>query len=355
MLQRKQSAFHLYDAEMTDGVPRLPVVRSLDEFRALVAAYPVVRSVHDHRVATLAFTPVLNAGESPRIGPVHEHILIDAAHVDERVNMATIDAVETNTGVMALFQASRPSVDVIEPDRSAHPGPWPVVVFIHGGGWVTGTTRSYRRLACHVSSHGFLVISVAYRLAPEHPWPLPGEDCVLAVRWAQQHAAQFGGDPLRIALWGDSAGAHLAAMTAQRLSPQDVRCQVLLYGVLDLEALRANETDLTSKPVHEKALEGLRQMRGWLLGPQSWDEGAIAAASPIRFAMDMPPSLLIAAEDDVLTSQSIAFGRALREAGVEHELEVVSSVPHGFMQCDLWPQTREMIDRACRFMASYCD
>nr|BAN08480.1 hypothetical protein [uncultured bacterium] len=98
-------------------------------------------------------------------------------------------------------------------------GPWPILVFFHGGGWVVGNCESHdtlcRSLASLANGAGCIVVSVDYRLAPEHKFPIPAEDCYAATKWAVLNAAGFGGDPKRIAVGGDSAGGNLAAAVAQ--------------------------------------------------------------------------------------------------------------------------------------------
>ena len=104
---------------------------------------------------------------------------------------------------------------VITPDGD---GPWPVLVWIHGGGWVIGraaeSTVTAQRLAV---AAGCVVVNVDYRLAPEHPFPAALDDCVAVARWVLAHAAEVGGDPARVAVGGDSAGGNLSAVVANEV------------------------------------------------------------------------------------------------------------------------------------------
>lgn len=116
-------------------------------------------------------------------------------------------------------------------------GPLPVVVYLHGGGWVLGSTRGYDALCGFVADAvGAVVVSVDYRLAPEHPAPQGVHDCVDAVRWVGEHAAEVGGDSARIAVGGDSAGGNLAAvvcLVARDEGGPVIAHQALLYPGLD--------------------------------------------------------------------------------------------------------------------------
>src|SRR5690348_7701857 len=115
--------------------------------------------------------------------------------------------------------------------------PLPIVVYLHGGGWVSMSIETHdlicRRLA---RASRALVVSVAYRLAPEHPYPIPLDDAYAAVAWIAEHASDLGGDGTRVAVMGDSAGGNLAAAVALRARENggpSLRAQVLVYPALD--------------------------------------------------------------------------------------------------------------------------
>lgn len=114
----------------------------------------------------------------------------------------------------------------------ASPGPWPVLLFVHGGGFVMGDLETHDkvcRILCHYAH--MLVLAVDYRLAPEHPFPAAPDDVEAALRWTLAHAAALGGDAQRIAVAGDSAGAQLALVAARRVPSPAVRALGLIYPV----------------------------------------------------------------------------------------------------------------------------
>lgn len=129
-------------------------------------------------------------------------------------------------------------------------GPFPLLVYFHGGGWVLCDIQSYDPLCrALASAAGCMVASVGYRLAPEHPFPAAVEDCEVATAWAAARASALGADPTRIGVGGDSAGGNLAAAVALRVRDRGgpaLVCQMLIYPVLaylpELPSYRENDT-----------------------------------------------------------------------------------------------------------------
>jgi acetyl esterase/lipase len=212
-------------------------------------------------------------------------------------------------------------------------GPFPVVVFFHGGGFVIGDLDTHDvpcRYLCARS--GCLVVSVDYRLAPEHPFPAAVEDCVAATRWVAAHAGEIGGDAGRIAVAGDSAGGDLAAVTALRLRDEGdsfLRGQLLIYPVTDHYQ--------AGMPSYEQNAEGYGLTRDDMIW--FWDhylrdpaDAGNPYASPLR-AMDLrglPPALVITAEYDVLRDEAERYADRLREARVPATLSRYGGIIHGF-------------------------
>ena len=231
-------------------------------------------------------------------------------------------------------------------------GPFPVVMMFHGGGWVIGdltTADGQSREVCRQAEA--VVISVDYRLAPEHPFPAAADDCYAATLWAGQNAHRYGGDPNRLALAGDSAGGNLAAVVAQMIRDKGgpaVAFQLLVYPVtdgvnFDRPSYHENGQDymLTSESMH------------WF-----WNHYAPNAedrrnpyASPLlaENLADLPASLVMTAEYDPLRDEGEAYADKLAKAGVDVELVRCDGLIHGF-----FGQTRtvqaavEPMRRACR-------
>lgn len=111
-------------------------------------------------------------------------------------------------------------------------GPWPVLMYLHGGGFVIGDLETHDKVCRTLCHHaGMLVVAVDYRLAPEHPFPAAPDDAEAALRWVLANAAAWGGDASRLAVAGDSAGAQLALVAARRVRSANVRALGLIYPV----------------------------------------------------------------------------------------------------------------------------
>lgn len=205
--------------------------------------------------------------------------------------------------------------------------PSPVVVFVHGGGWLRGS----RRIFCPgfseaetfgaVVARGRAVLSIDYRLSGEAAFPAPLHDVIAAIDWVcEDGAARYGLDAERIALWGESAGGHLAALAALR-PDSPVQAVIDWYGPSDLALLLA-DADEHREPMREQALLG---------GPGAYSDDDAHAASP-RFAArpDAPPFLLAhgTADDLVPAVHSELLAQALTDAGAHVELQLVTDAGH---------------------------
>jgi len=211
--------------------------------------------------------------------------------------------------------------------------PFPVLVYFHGGGWVIGNLETHDPLCRHLTNAvGCVVVSVDYRLAPEHPYPAAADDSYAATRWVAENAAAIGGDPARIAIGGDSAGGNLTAVVAlmarDRGGPQLV-FQLLVYPVTDDPS--------ANHPSYRENADGYfltRDMMHWF-----WDHYRAPGLdrnepylSPLR-ARDLrglPPALVVTAEFDPLRDEGEAYAAKLREAGVPVQLKRYDGMIHGF-------------------------
>ena len=221
-------------------------------------------------------------------------------------------------------------VRVYTPEGEA---PFPIVVFFHGGGWVVGTLDTYdplcRALAAATPA---VVVSVDYRLAPEHRWPAAVEDAYAATLWASRNAAALGGAQHRLAVAGDSAGGNLAAVVA--LGARDrggpaIAFQLLVYPVLDAAGDTPSWREYAEG--YHLTAAGMRWYWDHYLGGA---DGAAPDASPLRaaFVGGLPPALVIGAECDILRDEGEAYAARLAEAGVDASAGRYPGVVHGFFR-----------------------
>jgi acetyl esterase/lipase len=210
--------------------------------------------------------------------------------------------------------------------------PGSAILYIHGGGMVLGSMDLYDKVpATYVAETGVPMLSVDYRLAPEYPHPVPVEDCFAALTWLHEHAADYGIDPARIAVMGDSAGGGLAAATAivARDRGVPVARQILIYPMLDD---RNVVPDPELVPFATWSYED--NLTGWgaLLGDQRGAADVPPAAAPARLTSfaGLAPAYIEVGELDIFRDEDIEYARQLGRAGVSAELHVHTGVPHGF-------------------------
>jgi acetyl esterase len=224
-----------------------------------------------------------------------------------------------------------------------------LLVYFHGGGWVIGSLDSHdlplRTLA---NAAGCTIVSVDYRLAPEHRHPAAAEDCYAATRWAADHAGSFGADPALLAVGGDSAGGNLAAVVAllarERSGPA-LRFQLLVYPVTDHDFERTSYRENA-----EGYFLGREDMR-WFWDhyvPNASERNAFTA-SPFRAKSltGLPRAHVITAEYDPLRDEGEAYAARLREANVPVTLTRYDGQIHGFFGMPtLMPRGKEAIAQA---------
>lgn len=219
--------------------------------------------------------------------------------------------------------------------RLYHPAPGlalPLTVFFHGGGWVHGTLETHDRLAAGLASEAkCAVLSIDYRLAPEHPFPAAYNDALSAIEWAKAQAATLGIDASRIALAGDSSGGNLAAAAARSLAGDPgIRHQLLFYPALD-----AGCTAKSFAADHTGFLSSAQMRWYWDQYAPSGDRHDLVEdphASPAAGAVspDTPKATIVVAGNDPLHDEGAAYAEKLQAAGVSVTLQSYPGAIHGF-------------------------
>jgi acetyl esterase len=225
----------------------------------------------------------------------------------------------------------------------------PVLVYAHGGGFVFCDLDSHDGLCRHIAnSIPAVVVSVGYRLAPEHRWPAAADDFYAATRWTVDNAASLGGDPGRVAVGGDSAGGNLAAVTAlmarDRGGPA-LAAQLLFYPVL------AADFDNGSYRLFGRGYYNPKPAMQWY-----WDQyvptkadRAHPYATPLNAELhDLPPTMLVIAGHDPLRDEALAYAAELEAAGVSVVRAQFDGAIHGFMTMPSLDITREARRRVSR-------
>jgi acetyl esterase len=209
----------------------------------------------------------------------------------------------------------------------------PALVYFHGGGWVIGDLETHDVLCRQLTAEaGVSVISVDYRLAPEHKFPASVDDAWMATRWIAAHANELAIDPARLAVGGDSAGGNLAAVVA--LLARDaggprIALQSLVYPVTDLAAESQSYADLADGYMLTR--DSMRWFRAHYLTKE--EDAADWRVSPLRAPSlaGLPPALVITAGYDPLRDEGEAYARKLREAGVMVDAVCFGGMVHGFV------------------------
>ena len=210
----------------------------------------------------------------------------------------------------------------------------PTIVWYHGGGWTTGSLKTGDVVARELSrGTPAVVVSVAYRLSPEHPWPAATEDADAALHWAAAHVAELGGDSARIAVGGDSAGGNIAATVAQlaRDSGPRFAAQILLYPVLDLDMDRSDRYPSLRENAdgYHVTRDELRWcVRNYLPAGTDPADPLISPGLHPDLA-NLPATVLAVAQYDPLRDHGTAYAEALRAASVAVTLHPGLGLIHG--------------------------
>ncbi|MEM7118670.1 MAG: alpha/beta hydrolase [Chloroflexota bacterium] len=223
-------------------------------------------------------------------------------------------------------------VRVYQPET--RPNSLPALLWIHGGGYVLGSVAGDDPKAKGLAlTLNCVVASVEYRLAPEHPFPAPLEDCYAALKWLANNAGQFGINTSRIAIGGASAGGGLAAglgLLARDRGEVNLCYQLLIYPMIDDTNIEQAGPGVPDAPVWTRA----SNLIGWrsYLGQEPGGEGISAYAAPARAedVSGLPPTYIGVGTPDLFRDEDIAYAQRLMQAGVPTELHVYADGFHGF-------------------------
>lgn len=229
--------------------------------------------------------------------------------------------------------------------------PLPVLVYFHGGGWALGTLDEYDLLCQYFALHGqCIVVAVDYHLAPEYPFPIPLEDCYAATQWVEKSIQQFGGDPKRLAVGGDSAGGNLASGVT--LMARDQQGPKIAYQILLFPALCNQFNTLSYTLFEEGYLLSKEDMKFFWSCYLKQQDIQSHYASPLlsQSVANLPPTFLMIAEYDVLRDEGLAYGWRLQQSGVPLDLKKYGSI-HGFIgfsKLDIAQQAIQDVAKALR-------
>jgi acetyl esterase/lipase len=213
----------------------------------------------------------------------------------------------------------------------------PVVVFYHGGGWSIGDLDTHDPVArAHAVGAGAIVVSVDYRLAPEHPFPAGIDDCWAALRWVGEHAAELGGDPNRIAVAGDSAGGNISAVMTQLARDNGgptLAFQLLWYPSTTADLSLPSFTENADAPILDRDV--IEAFLEWYVpGIDISDHTALPTTLSPANAADLsglPPAFIGTAEHDPLRDDGARYAELLNAAGVPAELSNEPTMVHGYV------------------------
>ncbi|HIF67363.1 MAG TPA: alpha/beta hydrolase [Acidimicrobiia bacterium] len=294
---------------------------------------------------------------SPEYHRIRDIIASRLVHSDRPVNVEKFRANQDATGralpkqvVGSTVNAAGVPAEMQTPSGATDDN---LIIYFHGGGYIGGSIASHRNLTGHVAlQSGCRVLSVEYRLAPEHPHPAPVDDAVTSYNWAVDQ----GYEPAKIALAGDSAGGGLTAACLLTLRDQQIElpaAAMMISPWLDMgftgESMLTNEGhDSSISPI------GMPRIRELFLGDASIDD---PLASPLEANLEgLPPLLIQVGDEEVLLSDSERFAEKAIAAGVDVELRVWPEMFHVWHACvGLFQEAADAIDEMVEFVRPRID
>ena len=202
-------------------------------------------------------------------------------------------------------------------------GPFPILVYFHGGGWIAGSPKSHRRICHRFAEAGFLVFNVDYALAPENPFPRGFDECCESLRWVVDNALEYRGDSNRLSVGGDSAGGNYTAACAAAFAQDDridIKKILLIYGVFDFSTM-GEATDSLETDSSDLLME---MMVGSYLGADL-DEDILSdpRVSPIYVADKLPPAHILCGTLDGLITGSKLLAKKLSSEGIKTKSSIM--------------------------------
>ena len=273
--------------------------------------------LHPQAQAVADFYAAMRTTPFEELSPTDARALYNAVQVPSTEAVHEIRDVQAGTILCRLY---RPSADT-------NLG---LLVFFHGCGWVIGDLNSHDGVCRSLANKsGHAVLSVDYRLAPEHTFPAAFDDCLAAVKWASENAQALGIDNSRMAVGGDSAGGNLAAAVAlAEIVP--LKFQMLIYPAVDMSMESPSINENANAPILTKSV------MAWFVDHYMGSEGdrGSIAASPMLASDEqlkrMPPAIVITAQFDPLRDEGEAYGKRLVESGVSATITRYNGAFHGF-------------------------
>lgn len=340
----------LHRARAVIGAPALEALLATGPLRRLLArprSSPVDgQTCDEHIAAMLRLDDLTNESEIASRTPevARRRVASEIPIVD-----APFEGGVTTRAVEWVAPTGLRAARLYVPDELDTPAPG--LIYVHGGGWVTGDLDTHDSLCRKLASLGKLrVLAIDYRLAPEHPFPAPVEDAVAAYRWAVEHASALGMEPTRIGIGGDSAGGNLGAVVGLKCArdPVPPALTLLLYPALDATLSQPSQTTLGE---------------GWFLTNESieWYLGHyLSGRADLRRHPDVSPLLapsvsgaarasIYPVHFDPLRDEAFRYAERLREAGVEVHFHCFETLIHGFaLMTRACPAAARAVERIAR-------
>ena len=229
--------------------------------------------------------------------------------------------------------------------------PLPCIMFFHGGGWVHNTLDIYESsLRALANASGYAIVAVEYRKAPEHPYPIPLEDCWTALHWCIAHADELGIDTGRIGLMGDSSGGNLAAAVALRArGVMPLAFQVLIYPCLDPRLETASAEEFASG--FNLAKQGMQWY--WEQYTPNAEDRLREDVAPVyaRDVTHLPRTFIAVAENDILRDDGRYYHELLLSGGVQSTCREYEGMIHGFFTYGaITPMYRTLVDEVAEWV-----